>query len=175
MDMQFRNHAPLPHFSRGPRASRPLEPALKSTHNPSRSLASDRGKDKGDRPSLRTDWLKTAAVLQGARSRVSCPRFLLRSALRGHAAADLRPSDSVLNCRCRGLAPVFCRSYLNAIPMDPAEKRYAPFFHAQQPGAQQLAGLMARTKALTNFPFTCDAIASTSTPFSLRKRRASSI
>src|SRR5215469_11808830 len=45
--------------------------------------------------------------------------------------------------------------------------------HAQQPGAQQLAGFVARMKALINLPCTCGAIASTSTPCPLKKVRAS--
>ena len=53
---------------------------------------------------------------------------------------------------------------------------YAPRpCHAQQPGAQQLAGFVARMKALMNLPSTCGAIASTSTPCPLRKVRASSM
>ena len=40
--------------------------------------------------------------------------------------------------------------------------------------AQQFAGFVARMKALINLPWTCGAIASTSTPCPLRKVRASS-
>src|SRR6185437_9894392 len=46
---------------------------------------------------------------------------------------------------------------------------------AQQPGSQQAAlGLLARMNALKNFSFTCGAMASTSTPDSVRNWRASS-
>ena len=47
--------------------------------------------------------------------------------------------------------------------------------HAQQPGVEQLAGFVARINALMNFPSTCGAIASTSTPCPARKALASSI
>ena len=47
--------------------------------------------------------------------------------------------------------------------------------HAQQPGAQQLAGFVARMNALMNLPSTCGAIASTSMPCPVRNVRASSM
>src|SRR5215469_3303718 len=45
----------------------------------------------------------------------------------------------------------------------------------QQLGPQPQSGLCPRIKALINFPSTCDAIPSTSTPSVLRNARASSM
>lgn len=47
--------------------------------------------------------------------------------------------------------------------------------YEQQPGAQPLAGFVARINALINFPSTCGAIMSTSRPWPFRKALASSM